>query len=396
MEAGTAGFGGLGRRLRLGMIGGGAGSFIGPTHRMAARLDDRYELVAGALSSDAEKGRQSAVELGIDPNRAYADYAAMAVAEPARDDGVEVVAIVTPNHLHYGPICALLEAGIDIVCDKPLTTDLDEALDLVKRVRGTGRVFALTHAYVAYPLVRYARDIVAAGDLGEIRMVQVEYPQESYVDLSEEHEVTVPRAWRRDPARSGPGGCVADIGTHAHHLAAFVSGLDLAELCADVSTFVPGGRVDDNNNVLLRYDGGARGILWASKIAAGYRNPLRLRLFGTKGGLSWCQEDPNQLEILTARGEPRVVCAGSPDLGPDAESGTRLKPGHPEGLIEAFANIYTDVADVVTARILDKPESPAVRNIPTVEDGARGIKFVDAVLESSAAGGVWMDASLSL
>lgn len=389
------GFGGLGRRLRLGMVGGGAGSFIGPMHRMAARLDDRYELVAGALSSDPERARNSAAELAIPPDRAYADYTEMAAAEAARDDGVEAVVIVTPNHLHHGPACAFLERGIHVICDKPLTTDLDEALDLVQRVRASGCVFALTHAYAGYPLVRHARALAAAGDLGEIRVVQVEYPQQSYVDLAEGGGSERDQ-WRRDPARSGPGGCIADIGTHAHHLAAFVTGLNLKELLAEISTFVPGGRVDDDNQILLRYEGGARGMLWASKLATGLGNPLRLRVFGSKAGIAWNQENPQVLEFGRLREPTRIIEAGSADLGPEAGRATRLKRGHPEGLPEAFANLYTDVADVITAGILGRAPDPLALSFPTVEDGARGMKFIEAALESSSRGGIWVNAGLDL
>ena len=389
------GFGGLGRRLRLGMVGGGAGSFIGSSHRMASRLDDRYELVAGALSSDAGRAKSSAADLGIAPARAYTDFAEMARAEAAREDGIEVVAIVTPNDLHHGPVVAFLDAGVHVVCDKPLSTNLEDALDLVARVRASGLVFALTHVYAGYALIRHARALATGGELGDIRVVQVEYPQQSWVDLTE--DASSPRdAWRRDPERSGAGGCIADIGTHAHHLAAFVTGLQLTELCADISTFVPGGQLDDNNNILLRYDNGARGMLWASKLAVGYANPLRVRVFGTKAGIEWNQEHPGELEFRPFRQPPRKILAGSPDLGTAADRVTRLKPGHPEGVIEAFANIYTDVADVISARILGREPDPQAMAFSTVEDGALGMKFVEAALESSAKGGVWVDATLDI
>ena len=394
MAGEAPGFGGLGRRLRLGMIGGGRGALIGPVHRMAARLDDRYELVAGVFSSDPEKNSASAADLCLPPARTYADFAEMANREAARADGVEVVAIVTPNHLHYAPAKAFLEAGVHVVCDKPLTTRLSEALDLVEIVRRTDRVFALTHAYACYPLIRQARAMVAAGELGEICVVQVEYPQETFTDLAEEPG-SVPERWRRDPARSGAGGCIADIGTHAHHIAQYVTGLDLQELCADLSTFVPGGQVDDNNHILLRFEGGARGMLWASKVAPGYRNPLRLRVFGTRAGMSWNQERPDEMTWMPLRGTARTVTRAGPDTGEAAARASRLRVGHPEGLIEAFANIYSDVADVVTARLQGRP-TPVPIDFPTVEDGARGMKFIEAALASSARGGVWVDAGLKL
>ncbi|MBL6929234.1 MAG: Gfo/Idh/MocA family oxidoreductase [Rhodospirillales bacterium] len=389
------GFGGLGRRLRLGMVGGGAGSFIGSSHRMAARLDDRYELVAGALSSNAERAKSSAADLGIAPERAYTDYAEMVRAEAAREDGIEVVAIITPNDLHYGPAVAFLDTGVHVICDKPLTHTMEDAIDLVGRVRRSGLVFALTHAYAGYALVRHARELACGGELGEVRLVQVEYPQQSWVDLTE--EAASPRdAWRRDPARSGAGGCIADIGTHAQHLASFVTGLRLSEVCADISTFVPGGQLDDNNNILLRFDNGARGMLWASKLATGYANPLRLRVFGTKAGIEWNQEVPGELAFMPHRQPPRKILAGNADLSAAAQRVTRLKPGHPEGVIEAFANIYTEVADVISARILGREPDPLAFSFATVEDGALGMKFVEAALESSAKGSVWTDATLDL
>lgn len=387
-------FGGLGRRLRLGMVGGGQGALIGPVHRMAARLDDRYELVAGAFSSDSGKNLATAADLCLPPERAYADFAEMASREAARADGVEVVAIVTPNHLHYGPAKAFLETRVHVVCDKPLTTRLSEALDLVEAVRRTGLVFALTHAYACYPMIRQARAMVAAGELGEVRVVQVEYPQETFTDLVEDLGAA-PDRWRRDPARSGAGGCIADIGTHAHHLAEYVTGLELRELCADLSTFVPGGQVDDNNHILLRYEGGARGMLWASKVAPGYRNPLRLRVFGTRAGLSWKQERPDEMTWMPLRGTARTVMRAGPDTGEAAARASRLRVGHPEGLIEAFANIYSEVADVVAARLLGRP-TPRPVAFPTVEDGARGMKFIEAALDSNARGGAWVDARLAL
>ena len=379
--------------MRLGMVGGGAGSFIGPSHRMAARLDDRYELVAGALSSDAGRAKSSAADLGIAPERAYTDYAEMVRAEAARAEGIEVVAIITPNDLHYGPAVAFLDTGVHVICDKPLTHTLEDAVDLVGRVRRSGLVFALTHVYAGYPLVHHARELVSSGELGEIRLVQVEYPQQSWVDLTE--DAASPReAWRRDPARSGAGGCIADIGTHAQHLASFVTGLRLSEVCADISTFVPGGQLDDNNNILLRYENGARGMLWASKLATGYANPLRLRVFGTKAGIEWNQEVPGELAFMPHRQPPRKILAGNADLSAAATRNTRLKPGHPEGVIEAFANIYTEAADLISAQILGRDVDLSKASFATVEDGALGMKFVDAALESSAKGSVWTDATL--
>ena len=294
------GEGKLGRRLRLGMVGGGQGAFIGAVHRIAARLDDRYELVAGALSSDPARARASAAELRIAPERAYASFEEMAQKEAARDDGIDAVAIVTPNHLHHPAAKAFLEAGIHVICDKPMTTTVDDALDLVRTVRRTGLVFGLTHNYTGHPLVREARERVAAGELGAIRVVQAEYPQDW---LTTRLEATGQKqaAWRTDPAQSG-GGAIGDIGTHAYNLAGFVTRARRREsLCADLSTFVAGRRVDDNCNVLLRYAGGARGMLWACQVAPGNENALRVRVYGDKGGLEWQQEAPDLLHLFRVR-----------------------------------------------------------------------------------------------
>ena len=383
------------RRIRLGMVGGGQGAFIGGVHRMAARLDDCYELVAGALSSDAARARASAAELHIAPDRGYADYAQMARAEAARADGIDVVAIVTPNHLHGRIATAFLDAGIDVICDKPLTTTLAEALALVERVRRTGRLFALTHNYSGYPMVRQAREMVAAGELGEIRVVQVEYPQDW---LSTDLESTGQKqaAWRVDPAQAGAGGSLGDIGTHAEHLARFISGLALAAVSADLTTFVAGRRLDDNAHVLLRYTNGARGMLWSSQVAPGNENALRVRIYGSKAGLEFRQENPNQL-WFTALGEaPKLITRGGSGLGEAASHATRIPAGHPEGYLEGFAQLYRDVAEQLHARREGRAPNPRACWVPSVEDGARGIKFIEAVVESSRADGRWVDARLKV
>ena len=286
------GDGKLGRRLRLGMVGGGQGAFIGAVHRIAARLDDRYELVAGALSSDPKRARASAAELRIAPERAYPSFQEMAQKEAARDDGIDVVAIVTPNHVHHPAAKAFLEAGIHVICDKPMTTTVEDALDLVETVRRTGLVFGLTHNYTGHPMVREARARVRAGELGTIRVVQVEYPQD-WLTTKLEDTGQKQASWRTDPAQSG-GGAIGDIGSHAFNLAAFITGLEAESLCADLSTFVAGRRVDDNCNVLLRYEGGARGMLWACQVAPGNENALRVRVYGDQGGLEWQQEAPDR------------------------------------------------------------------------------------------------------
>ncbi len=383
------------RRIRLGMVGGGQGAFIGGVHRIAARLDDRYELVAGALSSDAARAAASAAELHIAPERGYADYAAMAKAEAARADGIDVVAIVTPNHLHGRIASAFLDAGIHVICDKPLTSSLAEALELVQKVRQSKCLFALTHNYSGYPMVRQAREMVAAGELGDIRVVQAEYPQD-WLSTDLESSGQKQASWRVDPAQAGAGGALGDIGTHAEHLARFISGLELAEVSADLSTFVAGRRLDDNAHMLLRYTSGARGMLWASQVAPGNENNLRVRIYGSKAGLEFRQENPNQLWFTPLGQPPRLITRGGSGSGASAGHATRIPSGHPEGYLEGFAQIYRDLAEQLHARWDKRTPDPLVCTVPTVEDGARGMKFIDAVVQSSKANGRWTDARLTL
>ena len=380
----------LGRRLRLGMVGGGQGAFIGGVHRIAARIDDRYELVAGALSSDPERAKASAAELRIAPERAYGSFEAMAAAEAKRDDGIDVVAIVTPNHVHHPAAKAFLGAGIHVVCDKPLTTNLDDARDLVRTVEQSGLVFGLTHNYTGYPMVREARARVRAGELGAVRVIQVEYPQDW---LTTRLEATGQKqaSWRTDPAQSG-GGAIGDIGTHAFNLAGFITGLEADELCADMSTFVDGRRVDDNCHILLRYAGGARGMLWASQVAPGNENNLRIRVYGDRAGLEWHQEDPNRLHIQPLGEPPQTITRGGPGGGASAGRVTRIPPGHPEGYLEGFANIYSDCAELITARLEGREPDPEALLVPTAADGAAGVQFIAAGIESGARGAVWVDA----
>ena len=385
----------LTRRLRLGMVGGGQGAFIGAVHRLSARMDDRYDLVAGALASDPARAKASAGELHIAEDRAYGTFAEMADAEAARPDGIDAVAIVTPNHVHHAAARAFIDRGIHVICDKPLTTTLDDALDLVRAVRESGVVFGLTHNYSGYPMVRQARAMVANGDLGTIRVVQVEYPQD-WLSTRLEETGQKQAGWRTDPARSGPAGCVGDIGTHAAHLAEFVTGLELESVCADLSTFVAGRALDDNAHMLLRYKGGARGMLWASQVAAGNENALRLRVYGDKAGLSFSQEDPNRLWVTPLGEPPRLITRNGAGAGEDAARISRIPPGHPEGYLEGFANLYSDLAEQIGARIEGRDPDPAACLVPTVEDGARGVRFIGAAVESSRKGAVWVDASLSV
>jgi len=383
------------RPLRLGMVGGGRGAFIGAVHRLCARMDGQFELVAGALSSDAQRARDSGADLGLAPDRVYPSFAQMAAAEAGRPDGIEVVSIVTPNDSHHAIARAFLDRSIDVICDKPMTTTVEDALDLVRAVRRTGLVFGLTHNYTGYPLVRQAREMVAAGELGPIRVVQVEYVQD-WLSTKLEDTGHKQAGWRVDPQRAGAGGCLGDIGTHAYHLAEFVTGLHARELAADLGRFVAGRMLDDNDHILLRYEGGARGMLWASQVAPGNENGLRLRVYGEKAGLEWSQEHPNQLRFSLVGRPPQVLSRGGPCLGAAAGHATRIPAGHPEGYLEGFANLYRDLAEQIRARRARRAPDPRALLVPTVEDGARGVKFIAAAVDSHARNGAWVDARVNL
>jgi predicted dehydrogenase len=393
MVAGSS-TGAVPRRLRLGMVGGGQGAFIGAVHRIAARLDDRYELVAGAFSRDPDNARASAASLHVAGDRAYSDPASMAAAEAARANGIDVVAIVTPNASHHSIARTFLDAGIHVICDKPLTTTLADALDLVAAVRAGGRVFALTHNYTGYPMVRQARAMIEAGELGAIRVVQVEYPQD-WLSTRLEETGQKQAAWRTDPAQAGAAGSLGDLGTHAHNMAEFVTGLRLEAVSAELSTFVTGRRVDDHAQVMLRFSGGARGLLWSSQVCPGNENALRLRVYGEKAGLEWAQEHPNQLRFAKLGEAPCTLARGVGALSTAAAHATRIPSGHPEGYLEAFAQLYRDTAEQILARIEGRAPDPASLLVPTVEDGARGVKFLEAAIASSRAGGAWTDAALT-
>ena len=379
----------LGRRLRLGMVGGGQGAFIGGVHRIAARIDDRYELVAGALSSDAARAKASAAELRIAPERAYHSYAAMAAGEAARDDGIDAVAIVTPNHVHHGPAKAFLEAGIEVICDKPLTTTVADAEELASLTKQHGRLFGVTHNYTGYPLVRQAREMITAGELGTIRVVQAEYSQDWLTTKVEDAGDNKQAEWRTDPARSGPAGCVGDIATHAHNLARFMTDSEVVALAADLDIFVPGRQLDDNANMLLRFDSGAKGMLWSSQVAPGNENALRIRIYGEKAGLEWAQEQPNQLTFTPLGQPPRTLTRGGTALGDAAAYATRIPGGHPEGYLEAFAQLYTDMAEQIEARLMGRDPDPQSLLVPTVNDGVMGVRFIAAAVASGAANGAW-------
>ncbi len=379
-------------RIRLGMVGGGRDAFIGGVHRIAARIDDQFELVAGCFSSTPEKSLASGADLGLPQGRVYAGFAEMAAREARRKDGIQAVAIVTPNHMHAPVAMQFLRRGIHVICDKPLTATLAEAKKLAKAAEASGAVFVLTHNYTGYPMVRQAREMVAAGDLGVIRVVQVEYAQDW---LSEPLEQTGQKqaGWRTDPAQSGAGGSTGDIGTHAFNLASFVTGLTLESLAADLQSFVPGRRVDDNGHVLLRFRGGARGMLWCSQVAPGNENALRLRVYGTKAGLEWAQEDPNYLWV-TPLGQPkRLITRSGAGAGAAAARVSRVPPGHPEGYLEGFATIYSEAARAIRARQAGgAPEADVV--FPTAADGVAGVAFVDACVRSSRRNGAWVTPNL--
>jgi len=381
-------------RLRYGMVGGGKDAFIGAVHRMAARLDDLYELTAGALSAEPEKARTSGKLLGLPADRTYGTYEEMARAEAARPDGIELVVIVTPNHLHHPVAKTFMAAGIDVICDKPLAMSPAEADELVALQRQCGLVFAVTLNNTGYPMVRQAREMIASGELGTLRIVHASYIQD-WLTLPIEADGQKQAEWRTDPARAGQSAVLADIGVHAYNLAAFVTGLEVAEVAADLTTFVPGRRLDDNAHVLVRYANGARGTLVASQIAVGNLNNLSLKVYGTKAGLEWSGETPELLRF-TPLGEPtRLIMRGGPANSAEARRGSRMPGGHPEGYIEGFANLYRDAAHLIRARRGHEAMDPARSStVPSVVDGARGVRFVSACVTSNARGGAWTSAQL--
>jgi predicted dehydrogenase len=374
------------RRLRLGMVGGGLGAYIGGVHRLAARMDDCYEFVAGALSSDPQRAADSGRELRLDPTRSYSDYREMARLEAQREDGIDVVAIVTPNHLHAPIATTFLEMGIHVICDKPLTVSLEEALALQGLSRSSGKLLAVTYTYSGYPMVRHAKDLVASGELGEIRFIHVEYVQDWLAEPVEQLG-NKQAEWRTDPKRSGPGGCLGDIGTHAYHLAAFVTGILPSELSADVVAMVPGRKLDDHVQVMLRYPSGARGILLASQIATGEGNALRLRVYGTKASVSFDQEHPDFLWYTPLNGNTIRLTKGRAH-SPSGDHATRFPAGHPEGYFEAFAQLYRDAALQIGAMLEGRSVPESSKLLTTVDDGIEGMKFILAALRSSENGSV--------
>ena len=371
------------KRIRLGMVGGGTGAFIGYVHRVASRIDGDYELVAGALSSRPDVALESGRNIGLSPDRIYTSYAEMAQAESSRPDGIQAVSIVTPNHMHYGPAKAFLEAGIHVICDKPITSTLEDARKLAEIKPANGARFLLTHNYTGYPLIRQARELVASGALGKIRVIQVEYPQDWLTEATTDDNKQA--SWRTDPARSGAGGAIGDIGTHAYNLARFVTGLKTDSVSADLASFVEGRQLDDNVHILLRFEGGAKGMLWASQVAVGNENGLQLRVYGDKGGIEWRQDNPNYMWFAEF-GKPRqMLTRGGPISGNAASTmNVRIPSGHPEGYLEAFATLYSQFAAVI------RGEGAAYEGLlPTLQDGVEGMEFIVASVQSSKNDGKW-------
>jgi predicted dehydrogenase len=375
------------QRIRYGMVGGGPGAFIGAVHRMAARLQGRYELVAGAFSSDPQRARAMGCELGLAPERVYGSYKEMARIEASRSDGIEAVVIVTPNHLHYPVARAFLEAGVHVICDKPLTSTLQDAQALHELVKHSDRLFFVTYTYGTYPMVSQAREMVRGGQLGAVRVVQVEYAQ-GWLSTAVEAGGSRQAGWRTDPALAGEGGCLGDIGTHAYHLVEYVTGLRTQSVAAELTSFVPGRRLDDNVQVMLRFAGGARGSLWASQVAAGEDNALRIRVYGEQASLCWDQEHPEELRFAPLGAAPQTLRRGGPGVGPWASGVTRLPIGHPEGTLESFGLLYSEVADAILAVREQRP--PPLIRVATIDEGVDGMRFIDACVRSARQNAAWV------
>ena len=379
----------LGRPLRLAVIGGGTGSFIGAMHRQAALLDGRFSIVAGALSSRPEKALSDGLSIGLPADRIYSDGLELIRTEAVREDGAEVVSIMTPNDSHFRYADAALDAGLDVICDKPMTNTLEDAIALVTKVNETGLIFALTHNYSGYPMVRQARAMVRAGELGTIRLIQIEYVQGGKAD---EHD-PAPSAglpWRYDPVRGGPSLVMGDIGTHAHHLVRYISGLEITELSAEIGAIVPGRLTHDYAGALLHFDNGARGIFWVTQAAAGVENGLRIRVSGTKGTLEWMQEIPQRLDFRPLAAPAVTYTPAGPGIHADAARASRIVAGHPEGFRDAFANIYSDAAEAIAARRTGTTADPLATTFPTAADGCAGVRFVHDVIASSGQNGAWI------
>jgi len=380
------------RKIRMGMIGGGKGAFIGAVHRMASALDGKIELVCGAFSSNPEKSKASGEELFIDPSRVYPDFNTMIETEASlpADVRMDFVSIVTPNHVHFPPAMKAIEHGFHVVCDKPLCFDIEEAYTLRDKVKASGLIFGLTHNYTGYPMVKEAKDMIAKGKLGKIRKVVVEYSQgwlSSFLESTDQKQA----AWRTDPKRSGIAGAMGDIGTHAENLAEYITGSRIVAMCADISTVVEGRLLDDDGNVLIRMDNGARGILFASQIAAGEENNLRIKIYGEHAGLEWSQMYPNDLEVKWGDKPKEILRTGVGPLSEAAQAHTRIPAGHPEGYIEAFANIYRNVAECISARVEERAVDEIYNDYPSIDDGVRGMEFIYKVIESGQSDAKWVE-----
>lgn len=379
------------RKLRMGMVGGGRGAFIGGVHRIAAAIDQQIELVCGAFSSNPERSRLSGEDFHLDPSRVYANYEEMIMGEKAlpEDQRMDFVSIVTPNHVHYGPAKMALDNGFHVICDKPLCFDLEQARDLVHTVNETGLIFALTHNYTGYPMVKQAKAMIQNGDLGAIRKVVVEYPQ-GWLSTAVEQTDQKQAAWRTDPSKSGIAGAMGDIGTHAENLAEYMTGLKIDAICADISAIVEGRRLDDDGNILLRFENGARGVLHASQISPGEENSLNIRVYGEKAGLEWHQMEPNTLKLKYQDAPQRVFRTGVGELSLAAQTASRIPAGHPEGYLEAFANIYLYFAKCIQARIDGVEVEEVYKDFPSVEDGLRGMEFIYKAIESGQSDVKWL------
>ena len=377
------------RKIRIGMVGGGEGAFIGGVHRIALRLDGHYDLVAGCFSSNFDNSKKTGSKIGLSEERIYKTFEEMAEKESDRSDGIDVVSIVTPNHLHVPVAKIFAEKGINIICDKPLAYSSKEANSLKDLVENKKLIFALTHNYTGYPMVRHARSLIKEGDLGTLRVIQAEYPQDWLTTKAEDTGLKQAE-WRTDPKRSGVGGCIGDIGTHAFNLIRFITGLEVDELSADIHTFVKGRLLDDNAQIMIRFKEGAKGAIWSSQVAVGNENNLKIRIFGENGGLEWKQEDPNYL-YYTKYGHPtQKITRGSSSAGKEANDVTRIPPGHPEGYLEGFANIYSDVSKVLFAHINKKNYDQSNVCYPTIYNGIEGMKFIESVIESSNNNSKWV------
>lgn len=378
------------RKIRMGMVGGGQGAFIGGVHRIAAALDQQIELVCGAFSSDPERSRASGQDFFLPEARCYADFETMMAEEAKLPEGdrMDFVAVVTPNHVHFPAAKAALEAGFHVLSDKPATFDLEEAKALAALVKKTGLQYGLTHNYTGYPMVKQAREMVRTGKLGKIRKVVVEYPQ-GWLATALEKEDQKQAAWRTDPKRSGAAGCIGDIGTHAENLAEYITGLRIKELAADLTAFVDGRLLDDDGNILLRFEGGAKGILHASQISVGEENALNIRIYGEKGGIEWHQMEPNTLLVKHLDQPTQIYRTGGAYLSESAAAHSRIPAGHPEGYLEAFANVYRNFAAQLSARLSGEPAPDQTHDYPTIEDGVRGMAFIEAVVQSSQNNAAW-------